>query len=166
MLVLVLFILAKISNSARLTFTWSQSFTSGVSSTKTGTQCTSLKTFISNMPSNNVESIRVYGSNQQTGYSCNDIAKNTQIINYLKNEQIGSVQCNGYYWHAGDCSTNDDYAAELKVDSDVSEYCRCLTKSSNLFIARPCIGNNNWGGLNTATCTPPSQTLSIRYVYS
>jgi hypothetical protein len=55
-------------------------------------------------------------------------------------------------WNVGDCGT------PFEINSrTVSGDCNCDTA----YTVRPCIGNNNWGGINTATCGGPTQSMEV-----
>jgi hypothetical protein len=60
--------------------------------------------------------------------------------------------CNGRTWTVGTCGSGIELSANTN--------CQCVTPG---YTARPCIGqgNDNWGGVNTATCSAPSQTIEV-----
>ena len=66
-----------------------------------------------------------------------------------------SFSCNGVNWWVGKCGPG----GEIGIGTAI---CSCTGTIS----IRPCINNNNWGGLGSNTCGQSSQTLSITVNYS
>ncbi len=96
--------------------------------------------------------VRLSGSADPTGVRCNDPVAASQICDALHNgATLNNVSCDGNSWYVGECG-----GTSIGVNSPV---CNCA--SGNAHIARPCISNRNWGGMTTATCNPPSQTLKV-----
>jgi hypothetical protein len=60
------------------------------------------------------------------------------------------VFCGGRFWNIGSCGGS----IELSADGDT---CSC----SSGYIARPCIGNQSWGGVNGPTCGAGTQTITV-----
>jgi hypothetical protein len=87
----------------------------------------------------------------QTGVECVGAAAN-QICQALHDGQATSVACGGKTWRTGNCGNG----MELTTTSNI---CSC----DNGYTIRPCIGNGNpnWGGVNTATCNGPTQTIEV-----
>ena len=117
------------------------------------------------MPSNGISKLHVYGSKNTVGYVCTDINKINEIVNLLQtckdNKKCGSVECNGKKWSVGDCAVGNTHYNELTVYSHEST-CWCKT-NNEIWTARPCIHNRNWGGMNGKTCNAESQTLNMDY---
>jgi hypothetical protein len=92
------------------------------------------------------------GSANGTGTSCNDPEIATQICNALHDGAPLGISCGGNTWNVGECG-----GTAVAVNSAV-----CACPASGAFIARPCIANQNWGGMGTATCNGPTQSLEVR----
>ena len=117
------------------------------------------------MPNSGISKLHVYGSKNSVGYICTEINKINEIVKMLKtcknNQRCGSVECSGKKWSIGDCGGGNTHVNELTVYTGETT-CGCYT-NNNIWTARPCIGNRNWGGMNGATCTAESQTLNFDY---
>ena len=93
---------------------------------------------------------------------CSDPVVATQIANDLnlhaQNSGTSSFTCGSQTWNIGPCGLG----IELNAGSNAS-VCQCNENA----VVRPKIGNNNWGGVGTAsggsggTCNAPSQTLEV-----
>ena len=75
-----------------------------------------------------------------------------QICQALGTGQATSVACNGRTWVVGSCGSG--------IELGTSQLCFCSTPG---YTIRPCIGvnNPNWGGVNSNTCSGPSQTIEV-----
>jgi hypothetical protein len=93
-------------------------------------------------------SVTMSGTFDSTGVTCSDPAAATQICQALHQGGFASVFCNGHSWNVGDCG-----GTELSLDSS----CSC----GSVDAVRPCIFNDNWGGVNTSTCGGPSQNITV-----
>jgi cysteine-rich repeat protein len=96
------------------------------------------------------------GSNDTTGVTCNDPAIATQLCNALATSTELDVDCNGIDWRVGDCSTGTGFPFEISAGTGSA--CSCSDEGYTL---RPCIGNNNWGGINGNSCSAPTQTMRL-----
>ncbi len=81
--------------------------------------------------------------------TCNGATAN-QLCHALATGQTVSLACNARTWNVGTCGNG----VELSTNST------CICDNPG-FSVRPCIGNQNWGGANTATCSAQSQTLTV-----
>ena len=124
---------------------YSQSFTNGVTSPS---QCTAWNTFRASL-TGTYSSIKMKGTYNTAGIECTGAIANT-IAQALRNGTTGSWSCGGYTWYIGSCGPG----IELAINQSI---CSCPTGYS----IRPCIGNTNWGGVNTATCSGPTQTMTV-----
>ncbi len=75
------------------------------------------------------------------------------ICSNLKSGTAMSIVCDGRTWRIGSCNGG------IAINANGS-LCNCPDPG---YTVRPCQGNNNpnWGGINTATCGGPSQTLEV-----
>jgi hypothetical protein len=97
-------------------------------------------------------SVVLSGSANGPGVACNDPETATQICNALEAGTPLGIACGGNTWNVGECG-----GTAVAVNSAV-----CSCPASGAHIARPCIGNQNWGGMGTATCNGPTQSLEVR----
>jgi hypothetical protein len=63
--------------------------------------------------------------------------------------------CDGRSWQVGECGSGTTPSIEISANGDL---CFCNIG----YVARPCIGNENWGGAGTDTCYGPTQTLNVK----
>ncbi|MBI4703260.1 MAG: hypothetical protein HY744_19255 [Deltaproteobacteria bacterium] len=112
-------------------------------------QCTAWNTFRAALVGN-YSKITISGTYDLTGVSCTGPNANA-LCQALRNNQTLSLTCDGRNWQTGQCN-----AIELSAAGSI---CQCPNAQ---YIVRPCIGNNNWGGANTATCNGPTQVLTVR----
>jgi hypothetical protein len=115
------------------------------------TQCTDWQTFHAKL-TGTYSSVTLSGSNDTTGRTCTGTNANT-ICQALHNQTtVAALSCGGYTWNVYTGCNGD---VELSADGTT---CGCPTTGYDV---RPCIANSNWGGINTATCTGPSQTITV-----
>ncbi|MBW2264452.1 MAG: hypothetical protein JRG91_21005, partial [Deltaproteobacteria bacterium] len=88
-----------------------------------------------------------------TGRTCTDPTIVQAMADALRTAGTGSWSCDGNTWTVGPCGSGTAIAANAGV-------CSCLTPD---YVARPCINNLNWGGVNTASCSSPTQTLTVDF---
>jgi hypothetical protein len=89
------------------------------------------------------------GTNDPTGITLTNPTYITGIANALRTStSYGPVTSNGYSWAVGLCGSG-----ELTATGGV---CQCNTG----YTVRPCIGPS-WGGINGATCSASSQTMTV-----
>jgi hypothetical protein len=114
-------------------------------------QCDRWNEFLGNVGGGGFSSITVSGTFDTTGVTCNDPTAASQICAALHQGTFQSVVCNGHVWNTGQCG-----GTELAVDNTV---CRCTFGFDHTL--RPCIGNENWGGVGTQTCGGQSQNMTV-----
>jgi cysteine-rich repeat protein len=126
---------------------------SGMFTTAMGGQdhCPAWNAFRASIAGGGYTKITMRGSNDMVGRVCNGANADTLCQN-LKNGLASATLCDGFTWRIGNCGAG----VELTT---ASALCQCEVTHS----VRPCIGggNPNWGGMNTATCNGPSQTLEV-----
>jgi len=96
------------------------------------------------------------------GVTCNDPAMANALANAIKTgvngTQYTSPVCNGRIWYL--C---DRYGGELWIDAP--SLCSGANCPDPAYIMRVCIGNLNWGGANTPTCTTnPTQVMELIFI--
>ncbi|MBI2395073.1 MAG: hypothetical protein HYV09_36220 [Deltaproteobacteria bacterium] len=135
--------------------TYSEAFTKGVTSTS---QCTSWDTWRKSLSETKVYTmITVKGPADPSGKSCTDMGvsgpKADSLCQALRTGVSVSHSCGGDTWQVNlYCGTGT--AVGLIVNSPP---CGCGTG----YAVRPCIGSDNWGGINGATCAAESQTMTV-----
>jgi len=113
-------------------------------------QCDSWNDFLSNqLTDGSYGSVTVSGTFDTVGATCSDPDTATQICEALHHHGFTQVSCDGHFWSVGSCG-----GTEVNVDGNV---CSC---DFGIHDVRPCTGSD-WGGVNTSTCSPPSQNLTV-----
>jgi hypothetical protein len=130
-------------------FTFSQDFFEGA--TPFG-QCDQWNVFLGQVGGGQFNSVTLSGTFNTAGLTCNDPVAATQICQSMHDGGFASVFCNGRVWNVGQCG----FGTEVSADGST---CVCAFGSGN--VARPCIGNSNWGGVNTTTCFGPTQNITV-----
>jgi hypothetical protein len=125
---------------------YSQAFVNGATPS---TQCTAWQSFQSNL-TGTYGTVTISGSNSTVQAVCTGADANT-ICQALHSNTTTTVTCGGHTFYTGTCGSG----TELSADNAV---CSCGTTG---FTVRPCIGNDNWGGIEGVTCAAASQTLNV-----
>jgi len=108
--------------------------------------------------------VTINGSNDMTGVTCMGKEAN-DICQAMQKNNIGNqftVQCNGRTWAVGPSITGNS----VEVDSP-QQFFGFATCDSPGYTIRPCSATamfglpGAWGGVNTSTCFPPTQTITI-----
>lgn len=132
---------------------YTQSFASGVTPSS---QCTAWLTFSSLLVSRPYTSLKIQGTYDPTGITLTDPTIIAAIANALRvGVAYGPVSSGGYSWAVGNCAVSGTYW-ELTATGSI---CSCNTG----YTVRPCIGNSNWGGVNSATCGGAAQTMTVTF---
>lgn len=118
--------------------------------------------------------VRLYGSNNPTGFVCNTAQKVNQLAAALreageenKGANVGTfVVCNGHTWSVWEACQQPGTACEGKPGSTVElvvdgEYCGCGAGNN---VVRPGIGTSGWGGLDSDPCDAEDQTITIDFI--
>ncbi|MFH1438057.1 MAG: hypothetical protein ABIJ56_20280 [Pseudomonadota bacterium] len=126
--------------------TYTDTFTSGVA--PSAAQCTNWNSFRASL-TGAYSSVTIKGTYDTVGVTCTGATANT-ICQTLRVGGGGSWSCGGRTWQTGTCG-----GIELSAAGSI---CSCPNPD---YLVRPCIGNENWGGANTATCAGPTQTLTV-----
>ncbi len=134
-----------------LTITFSEFFTQGTPSPHAAAWTTFRSELLSTY---NYNKLTIRGTFDPVGYSLTDPTLILQIANALRTGDILSVFDGTRYWNVGNCG----HGPELNAGPS-NRKCSC----NNNYTVRPAIGNRNWGGAGTATCSAPSQTLTVEF---
>jgi hypothetical protein len=134
------------------------SFTTNVAAS---TQCTHWQTFVAGLSGNSYSGMRMQGTDDTTGITCNDSTVTTNMATALANGTAYTATCNGHTW-----SNCNRYGDELWIDPP--SQCSVSNCPTPGYLMRPCIavsspGNVNWGGVNSATCSGPTQTMALTF---
>ena len=135
-------------------YTYTDSFVTNVPAT---TQCTHWQQWIAGL-GNSYSAMQISGTNDMNGILCNDPNVTKLMAAALKNQTAYTASCNGHTW--SNCNRYND---ELWIDPP--SQCSGANCPSPGYIIRACIGNTNpnWGGVKTATCNAPSQTMTLSF---
>jgi hypothetical protein len=138
---------------------FSATFTNGQTPTA---QCTQWTNWLTTLTPGQYLGVTFRGSanaGAQVGVTCNDPAMANALAAALKNyQQYTSPLCNGRIWYL--C---DRYGGELWIDAP--SLCSGSNCPDPAYIMRVCIGNLNWGGANTPTCTSnPTQVMELIFI--
>ena len=132
--------------------TYSQAFTSGVTPSS---QCSAWTSFVAQLTVRPYTLLVIRGTFDTVGVTVTDPTVIAGIAAALRTSTAyGPVTSNGRSWAVGACGGGRELSAAGTV-------CWCNTG----YIVRPCIGNSNWGGANTATCGGSSQTMTVEFFY-
>src|SRR5437764_4247741 len=144
---------------------FSASFTGGQDASPAVVQ--QWEAFIDSLVPADYDTVTISGSNDTTGRTLTDATIVPQIATAMKNHTGGTWAAGGFVWSVGiGCSQADadPDAVELNANSiaDGAHVCACPNPG---YVVRPDIGPNNssWGGVNTATCGGPSQTITVSF---
>jgi hypothetical protein len=133
---------------------FSGAFVQGQASLSSGQQCTDYNAFRAGL-TGTFSSLSIGGTAGPTRVCATPAAVAT-LVAALNAGSNATVTCNGFDWRVGTCGTVGALNAGPIGGTNV---CQCPTSNNNTI--RPCINNANWGGINTATCGGPSQTISV-----
>jgi cysteine-rich repeat protein len=110
-------------------------------------QCNDWNTFRAQLQGFQFSRVAIWGSQDQTGVECEGVEADT-VCQALASGGVANVFCDGRTWTVGECGG---------VELSASGQCQCSVG----YTLRPCIGSTPWGGVNTDTCSPPSQTIEV-----
>jgi hypothetical protein len=135
---------------------WRDTFYQGQAPTQT--QANNWSNFRQSLPNRNYFNVIISGSYDMNGKDINNVKIATDLANALRNKtNYQSPSINGNIWTY--CAARD----ELWINPpDICNPQNC----PNGYIIRPTIGNQNWGGINTRTCDPPTQTMYLTFTPS
>lgn len=133
--------------SVKTPYIFSEFFQSNVA--ETAAECTNWDTFRANLQSANYTCVQLVGSSGKGRTTCD--APNVQLLaTALRNGTTASVISGSDTWNVGTCGG-------IEINANAPGICGCSAAP----ILRPCISNANWGGVGTATCGAPSQSIQL-----
>ncbi|MFN2482427.1 MAG: hypothetical protein ABR554_13300, partial [Pyrinomonadaceae bacterium] len=164
----LLLMFAAFTSSARAqTITYSQSFTQGQEASDQAS--TAWCDFRAQLTPRNYIRATIKGSNDPVGVSVTDATMAAQIASALLTGTTNAWTFNGRTWRVGSCGGENRCAGGIELSSfptTTQGICGCY--SGDVYTVRPSIQrtNSNWGGVKTATCGGPSQTLTVEFQYA
>jgi hypothetical protein len=120
---------------------------------ETAAECTNWDTFRANLQPANYTCVQIVGGGGKGRTTCD--APNVQLIaSALRNGTPASVISGSDTWNVGTCGNGIEINANAGM---------CACSGTTAPTLRPCIGtgNPNWGGVGTATCSAPSQSIQL-----
>src|SRR6266404_3948436 len=104
------------------------------------------------------DTVTINGTFDTVGRTLTDATVVPQIAAALKSGTSVSLNAGGHTWNVGTCGSGIEFNA-----SDIGNVICGCTSPSQAYTVRPEIGasNPNWGGVNTNTCSGPSQTITV-----
>jgi hypothetical protein len=141
------------TNSECPPYIYTASFTNGVTP---AAQCTAWQSYTAGLATSGYTTMNVRGTSDPVGISCTDAVIVPAMASALLTGASYTAACNGHTW--SNCSR---YSDELWIDPPAQ--CSNSNCPAPGYILRPCIGNPNWGGVDTATCASPSQTMVLTF---
>lgn len=136
------------TTTAAIELVYSQNFTSGVTPI---TQCTAWTNFVAQLTGSSYTLLTMNGTFDPVGITVTDPTVIANITLALRTSTAyGPVTSNGRSWEVGTCG-----GPELSASGSI---CQCPSLS---YVVRPCISNSNYGGINSTTCSGPTQTMTV-----
>lgn len=130
---------------------FSETFVSGQTSTA---QCTNWNTFRAQLTTRPYYQVRLSGSNGSFK-ECTNPALVQQMAAALRTLTAGTWVDGSNTWQIA-----SDINGRFGVNMSSLSAC-----DNPGYIVKPCIGNTNWGGVNTATCGGPTQVITLEFTY-
>lgn len=128
---------------------YSQTFTGGVAS---NAQCTPWTAFVAQLIARPYTLLTMYGTFDPTGVTVTDPTIIANIAAALRTStSYGPVTTNSRSWVVGACGGGYELSASGTT-------CQCTTPG---YILRPCINHADYGGVNSTTCSGPTQTMTV-----
>lgn len=140
---------------------YSDTFTTGQGSS--GSQCTNWNAFRAQLSPRCYVSMTIKGTFDPVGRTCTDpvIVNAFAAAVNAASSYTSPVACGGDIW-----SICNRYSGEVWLNPP-SQCSGANCPGPNAYIIRPCIGgsNQNWGGVNTNTCSGPTQRMEFIFEY-
>ena len=165
---LIILVLTLFSGVNAQTITYSEPFTSGGLYCPGTPQYDNWVTFRSQLDTNVYDfiGVTIKGDSDLVGRTCTDPAIVKQIAAALKSGSIGaSFTCGGTIWRVGNCAPGCALAGE-DIELNANNTGTDCTCGDPGYTIRPWVATGDWGGINTATCGSPSQTMTVIFEYS
>ncbi|CAF1350511.1 unnamed protein product [Rotaria magnacalcarata] len=138
---------------ATRTITYSQNFTFGLTATA---QCTAWTSFVTQLIVQPYILLTMSGTFNPIGVSVTNTTVIANIALALRTStRYGPVTSNSLSWAVGLCGPSYELSASGTT-------CMCTSPG---YAIRPCLTNQNYGGINTTTCYGPTQTMTVIFQY-
>lgn len=131
-------------------------------------QCESWHGFLGQLsPDQEFTGVTMSGTYAPNGVTITDPAAAQELAYLLNTKTGGSVTSDGHTWYVNvgcniepSCVTAED-AVELLIDQEGG----CSCSAGPGYSVRPDVGVFHWGGVNTATCFSPFQTMMVTFEF-
>ncbi|MEX1238478.1 MAG: T9SS type A sorting domain-containing protein [Cyclobacteriaceae bacterium] len=152
----VLILSSMVLGASGQTLTWTDSFTEGQPSTEA--QCQNWNNFRASLALKNFASVTISGTFDEVGKTLSNPTAATELAQRLSSATVGTVTFEGQSWTVGTCggAVCGGASVTLSVDGSTSA-CNCDDK----YAIKPGNIGSQWGGVNTASCNGPSQTMRL-----
>lgn len=147
-----LFVVVMLGHSTAQAQVYSESFTAGTTYNPGTSQNDNWTSFHNGLPTSGLDSIKINGSRDTTGYICTNAPLVQEIADNLRNSTVATVVCGGQNWSTGSCS-----GPELSVGSTAG-VCQC---NSNYTVRAN--HTSQWGGIAGTTCSAPTQSMAVSF---
>ncbi|CAF2041619.1 unnamed protein product [Rotaria magnacalcarata] len=138
---------------ATRTITYSQNFTFELTATA---QCTAWTSFVTQLIVQPYILLTMSGTFNPIGVSVTNTTVIANIALALRTStRYGPVTSNSLSWAVGLCGPSYELSASGTT-------CMCTSPG---YAIRPCLTNQNYGGINTTTCSGPTQTMTVIFQY-
>jgi hypothetical protein len=133
---------------------FSESFTQGEQPTLN--QCIAWNEFRADL-NGSFTRVTIRGDLNSVGVTCTGAPANT-LCSALHNEvDTGAITCDGLTWRVSPgCGAIPGQGVAMEINAD-GTFCNCTSAP----LVRPCIGNNNWGGVGGQNCGATTQTMEV-----
>jgi len=146
--------------------TYSETFTTGTSYCPGDPEYDNWGAFRAQLDTNLIAfvSVTIKGDLDPVGKTCTDPAMVMQMAGSLRDGVAGTWFCGTEEFNVGiscfgGCAVMGD---DVEFNATPASSCSC---SNPGYILRPCIGNQNWGGINGLSCTAPTQVMTVEFEY-
>lgn len=113
-------------------------------------QCNAWNEFRDQLTMPTFSRVTMSGTFDTVGVTCDEPSAATRLCRAMRTGEFVNVFCNGRSWSVGDCSGVEISASGTVCDCDFPGY-----------RVRPCTNSSSWGGVNTSTCSSPTQTMTV-----
>ncbi|MFN4082355.1 MAG: hypothetical protein ACK4K9_01865, partial [Bacteroidia bacterium] len=142
-------------NAQQFIFTqYERTFTNGVSSTTA--DCDAFNTWRATLTRTDYQIVRMRSTIASIVIEMTNPTDVMLFANNLRNGVATTLTSGPNAWNIGTCGGG------LEVSVNNGGNCLCGTGTNNSCV-RPCINNLNWGGHAGATCSAPTQTITLEF---
>lgn len=147
-----------VSGGMAQSVTWNDTFIGGEQ--PTGAQCENWTRFLGELGQKTFVSVTLSGTYDLQGKSLTDPAAVNQLATLLHSRTPGVVTFGSDSWIVSQCGTGacGGLSIALSVNGN-PEGCDC----TETYAVRPQSPEAKWGGVNSASCGGPSQTMTVKF---